>query len=127
MLRSAAAMALEGVYSVLPTPFDSGDEADHESLRRVVDLSLAAGVNGVTALGVTSEVARLSDRERDAVLDTILTHVAGRVPVVAGTTAEGTKLCLERSQQARSAGAAAVMVKPARMPQVNSCGGAQHL
>jgi 4-hydroxy-tetrahydrodipicolinate synthase len=119
-------MALEGVYSVLPTPFDSGDEVDYESLRRVVDLYLAAGVDGVTALGVTSEVARLSDRERDAVLDTILTHVAGRAPVVAGTTGEGTKLCLERSRQARSAGAAAVMVSPPRMPKVNSDGVAKH-
>jgi 4-hydroxy-tetrahydrodipicolinate synthase len=119
-------MALEGVYSVLPTPFDSGDEVDHESLRRVVDLYLAGGVDGVTALGVTSEVARLSDRERDAVLDTILTHVAGRVPVVAGTTAEGTKLCLERSRQARSAGAAAVMVSPPRMPKISSDGVAKH-
>jgi 4-hydroxy-tetrahydrodipicolinate synthase len=119
-------MALEGVYSVLPTPFDSGDEVDHESLRRVVDLYLAAGVDGVTALGVTSEVARLSDRERDAVLDTILSHVAGRVPVVAGTTAEGTTLCLERSRQARSAGAAAVMVSPPRMPKINSDAVAKH-
>jgi len=118
--------ALEGVYSVLPTPFTAGDEVDHDSLRRVVDLYLSAGINGVTALGVTSEVGRLSDRERDAVLDTILTRVAGRVPVVAGTTAEGTKLCLDRSRAARSAGAAAVMVSPPRMPKIHSDGVAKH-
>ena len=36
--------ALEGVFSVLPTPFTPGDAVDHNSLRRVIDLNLAAGV-----------------------------------------------------------------------------------
>jgi 4-hydroxy-tetrahydrodipicolinate synthase len=112
--------AFEGVYSVLPTPFTPGDAVDHASLGRVIDLALSAGVDGVTALGVTSEAARLSDRERDEVLAAVLSRVAGRVPVVAGTTAEGTTLCLERSRAARAAGASAVMVSPPRMPKVNS-------
>ncbi|HEY7114576.1 MAG TPA: dihydrodipicolinate synthase family protein [Thermoanaerobaculia bacterium] len=112
--------AFEGVYSVLPTPFTPGDAVDHASLERVIDLALSAGVDGVTALGVTSEAARLSDRERDEVLAAVLSRVAGRVPVVAGTTAEGTTLCLERSRAARAAGASAVMVSPPRMPKVNS-------
>jgi 4-hydroxy-tetrahydrodipicolinate synthase len=46
-------LQLEGVYSVLPTPFQANGELDEASLRRVVDLFIAAGVNGVTALGVT--------------------------------------------------------------------------
>lgn len=118
--------ALQGVYSVLPTPFTPDDEVDHASLRRVIDLYLGAGVDGVTALGVTSEAARLSSNERDAVLDTVLTHVAGRVPVVAGSTADGTTLCLERARAARLAGAAAVMVSPPRMPKISSEGVARH-
>lgn len=112
--------ALEGVFSVLPTPFTPGDEIDHDSLRRVIDLYLGAGVDGVTALGVTGEAARLSERERGEVLATVLSYVAGRVPVVAGATAEGTTLCLERCRAARAAGACAVMVGPPRMPKLNS-------
>ena len=48
-------MKLEGVYSVLPTPFTAAGDLDLESLKRVVDLFIGAGVNGLTALGVTSE------------------------------------------------------------------------
>jgi 4-hydroxy-tetrahydrodipicolinate synthase len=118
--------AFRGVFSVLPTPFTPGDEVDHGSLRRVIDLYLAAGVDGVTALGVTSEAARLSESERAEILTTVLSHVAGRVPVVVGATAEGTKLCLERSREARAAGAAAVMVSPPRMPKLNSEAVARH-
>src|SRR5215218_2302249 len=55
---------LEGVYSVLPTPFQTNGDLDEPSLRRVVDLFIAAGVNGVTALGVTGEVARVEEAER---------------------------------------------------------------
>jgi 4-hydroxy-tetrahydrodipicolinate synthase len=127
VLRCAAAMtAFGGVFSVLPTPFTPGDNVDHDSLRRVIDLYLAAGVDGVTALGVTSETARLSERERGEVLRTVVEHVNARVPVIVGATAEGTTLCLERCRAARAAGASAVMVSPPRMPKINSDAVARH-
>jgi len=109
-----------GVFSVLPTPFGPTGEVDHESLQRVVDLFVGAGINGVTALGVTSEVARLSERERGRVLETVIQHVNGRVPVVAGATADGLHACLQYTRHARDAGAAEVMISPPRMPKINS-------
>jgi 4-hydroxy-tetrahydrodipicolinate synthase len=108
------------VFSVLPTPFDAGGDFDPDSLRRVIDLFLADGVSGFTALGVTSEVGRLTEDERERVLDVIVTHVNGRVPVVAGTTAEGLRTCIEYTRHAKAAGAASVMISPPRMPKLNS-------
>ena len=119
-------MQFGGVFSVLPTPFDPSGDVDQDSLRRVIDLFLADGVNGFTALGVTSEVARLTEAERDFVLDTVLAHVNGRVPVVAGTTADGLQTCIAYSRRARQAGAAAVMISPPRMPKINSDAVARH-
>ena len=119
-------MQFGGVFSVLPTPFAPSGDVDRDSLRRVIDLFLADGVNGFTALGVTSEVARLTEAERDLVLDTVLAHVNGRVPVVAGTTADGLRTCIEYSRRARQAGAAAVMISPPRMPKINSDAVARH-
>jgi len=113
-------LKLEGVYSVLPTAFTAGGDLDDESLRRVIDLFIKAGVNGVTALGVTGEVARLEDAERKRVLDVVTSHVAGRIGVVAGTTAEGTRTCIAYSRHAKESGATAVMVSPPRMPKLNS-------
>ena len=109
-----------GVFSVLPTPFDSTGAIDGERLNRVIDLFLAGGVNGFTALGVTGEVSRLTEPERDAVLDIVITHVASRVPVVAGTTAEGLRTCVESTHRAKQAGASAAMISPPRMPKLNS-------
>ena len=113
-------MKLEGVYSVLPTAFTASGELDDDSLRRVIDLFIGAGVNGVTALGVTGEVARLEDDERRRVLEVVTRHVNGRIGVVAGTTAEGTRTCINYSKHAKAVGATAVMVSPPRMPKLNS-------
>jgi 4-hydroxy-tetrahydrodipicolinate synthase len=119
-------MSFGGVFSVLPTPFDPTGELDLGSLARVIDLFLADGVNGFTALGVTSEVARLTEPERDRVLDAVLASVNGRVPVVAGTTADGLRTCIEYTRRAKSAGAAAVMISPPRMIKINSDAVAKH-
>ena len=108
------------MYSVLPTPFADNGDVDEASLRRVVELFITAGVNGVTALGVTGEVARLDDVERARVLEIVVDQVAGRIGVVAGTSAEGTRRCIQYSRHAKAAGATAVMVSPPRMPKLNS-------
>jgi len=110
----------EGVYSVLPTPFQANGDLDEASLRRVVDLFITAGVYGVTALGVTGEVARLDDEERRRVLEVVVDQVKGRIGVVAGTTSEGTRTCIAHSKHALATGATGVMVSPPRMPKLNS-------
>lgn len=110
----------KGVISVLPTPFHQDGSLDLDSLRRIIDLFLAGGVNGFTVLGVTGEVARLTEPERAQVLEAVIGHVDGRVPVVVGATAEGLHACIEYSRRAKAAGAAAVMVSPPRMPKLNS-------
>jgi len=113
-------MTFEGVYSVLPTPFTDRGDLDEASLRRVVDLFIEKGVNGLTALGVTGEVGRLEEPERARVLEVVVGQTAGRVPIVAGTSADGTRTCVAYSRQAKALGAAAVMVSPPRMPKLNS-------
>src|SRR4030095_8747089 len=102
-------MPFEGVYSIIPTAFTDAGDFDPDSQRRVVDLFIEKGANGLTALGVTGEVARVEERERADVLSVVVQHTAGRVPVIAGTSAEGTRTCIAYTRQARDLGASAVM------------------
>ncbi len=111
---------LKGVFSVLPTPFLADQSVDIAGLKSVVDLYLRAGVNGLTASGVTSETSRLSEKERLQVLETVMQHVNGRVPVVIGASSEGLKTCIEWTKTARALGAVAVMISPPRLPKLNS-------
>ncbi|HEX4566198.1 MAG TPA: dihydrodipicolinate synthase family protein [Vicinamibacterales bacterium] len=119
-------MGFEGVYSIIPTAFSDSGDFDPASQRKVVDLFVRSGINGLTALGVTGEVARLEEHERATVLQSVVDHVAGRVPVVAGTSADGTRTCISYSRQAKQLGAAAVMVSPPRMPKLNSAAVVNH-
>lgn len=111
---------LEGVYTVLPTPFDEHGNFDSESLRRVIDLFIEDGVSGFTALGVTSEIARITDAERRVILDAAMEHTNGRVPVIVGATGDGLETCLVYCDEAARAGGAGVMVSPPRMAKLNS-------
>jgi 4-hydroxy-tetrahydrodipicolinate synthase len=113
-------MAFQGVYSIIPTAFTDSGDFDAASQRRVVDLFIDKGANGLTALGVTGEVARLEEHERATVLEVVVKQAADRVPIIAGTSAEGTRTCITYTRQAKDLGAAAVMVSPPRMPKLNS-------
>src|SRR5438105_14060048 len=113
-------MRFEGVYSVLPTPFTRAGDLDIDSLKRVVDLVVHAKVNGMTALGVTGEASRLTEKERSRVIETVVAQANGRARVIVGAPADGVRTCVEFTREAKSFGASAVMISPPRMPKLNT-------
>jgi 4-hydroxy-tetrahydrodipicolinate synthase len=110
----------EGVYSVLPTPFTGAGDVDLPSITRVVNLVVKAGVNGMTALGVTGEVSRLTERERGQIVEAVVKAADGRAKVIVGASADGVRTCIEYTREAKALGAAAVMVSPPRMLKLNT-------
>lgn len=113
-------MHLTGVISMLPTPFRAGSEIDHVCLARVGDLALAAGAQGVTLLGSAGEASRLTERERLAVVETVVGHLAGRASIIVDTSADGVRVCVELSRQVKAIGATAVMISPPRAQRLGS-------
>src|SRR5579859_4990480 len=104
--------ALKGVFPVAPTTFDERGGLDLESQRRSIDFLIDAGSTGICILANYSEQFALADDEREGLMQAILKHVAGRVPVIVTTTHFSSKICIERSKRAEAAGAAMVMVMP---------------
>src|SRR5882672_7823399 len=102
----------KGVFPVVPTVFDGDGRLDLDGQKRAVDFMIDAGSQGLCILANFSEQFVLTDAERDIVLDTVLNHVAGRVPVIVTTTHFASHICAERSRRAQQAGAAMVMVMP---------------
>ena len=102
----------QGVYPVVPTIFDERGALDLEGQKRCVDFMIDAESDGLCILANFSEQFVLSDAERETLMDVILGHVAGRVPVIVTTTHFSSRLCAERSARAEAAGAAMVMVMP---------------
>jgi dihydrodipicolinate synthase/N-acetylneuraminate lyase len=103
--------AMQGVFPILVTPFDEMSRVDEESLRRLIDFNINAGVHGLgVALG--SEIFKLSESERDLVTRIVVDQVRQRVPVVINTGAPGTDLAVFYSQRAEDLGTDALMIIP---------------
>ena len=102
----------KGVFPVVPTTFTDDGELDLQSQKRCIDFMIDAGSNGLAILANFSEQFVLADSEREILTETILDHVAGRVPVIVTTTHASTRVCAQRSRRAQEAGAAMVMVMP---------------
>jgi dihydrodipicolinate synthase/N-acetylneuraminate lyase len=102
---------MRGVFPILLTPFDVQSRIDEESLRRLVEFNIGAGVHGLgVALG--SEVFKLSEAERVQVTRVVVDQARRRVPIVINTGAPGTDLAVLYSRTAEENGADAVMVLP---------------
>lgn len=101
-----------GVYPVAPTVFDDSGRLDLAGQKRAIDFMIDAGSNGICILANFSEQFVLTDDERSAVQNTVLEHVAGRVPIIVTTTHFSSDVCAARSRAAQDAGAAMVMIMP---------------
>ena len=111
-MTTRATPRFRGVFPVVPTTFTESGALDLASQKRCVDFMIAAGSNGLCILANFSEQFVLSDAERELLTQTMLEHVAGRVPVIVTTTHFSSLVCAERSRQAQDLGASMVMVMP---------------
>lgn len=98
-----------GLGVALATPFLSDGAIDSSGLVRLVQHVCGGGADFVVALGSTGEAAMLDERERDAVVTTVLAHT-GRTPVFVGTGASSTRQAVAWTTQAQRLGAAGALV-----------------
>src|SRR6185503_2939276 len=112
MANSSVQRPYKGVFPVVPTVFDGEGRLDLDGQRRAVDFMIDAGSEGLCILANFSEQFLLTDEDRQRVMDAVLAHVVGRVPVIVTTTHFATNVCAERSRRAQDAGACMVMVMP---------------
>jgi 4-hydroxy-tetrahydrodipicolinate synthase len=103
-------LQLSGSITALATPFTADGALDLDAWRRLLDLQLAGGTQGVVVAGSTGEAAALYDVEYDALLRTAVEHIAGRIPVLAGTGQSNTAKTIEQTRRAAALGADAALV-----------------
>jgi 4-hydroxy-tetrahydrodipicolinate synthase len=103
---------IEGVIAAIVTPFNKAADLDTEGLRRLTRFLLDNGVHGIMTTGGNGEFPHLLREEKRLVTETVVEEVKGTVPVIAGTAACGTRETQQLSNDAKEAGADAVIVTP---------------
>jgi 4-hydroxy-tetrahydrodipicolinate synthase len=89
---------LHGIVPPLPTPLKDDESIDLDSLVRLVDFQIEAGVHGLWILGTTARFDMIPDSHQRTVAESAVEAAAGRVPMVLNVSDQGTRRTLERAR-----------------------------
>lgn len=99
-------MKLLGTITAMITPFDTKGEVDYGKLKAIVEEQVAAGVEGICAVGTTGESPTLSHEEHHKVIEKTIEFANGKVAIVAGTGANSTSEAISLTKAVIEAGGA---------------------
>lgn len=101
---------LKGAMTAIVTPFRADGSLDLPALKRLVEVQIEHGIDGLVACGTTGETPTLTADEQEKVVKTVVEVTRGRVPVIAGTGTNSTRSTLENTRRAATWGADAALV-----------------
>jgi 4-hydroxy-tetrahydrodipicolinate synthase len=96
---------ITGSIPAIVTPMHADGSLDLPGFRRLLDWHVAEGSDAIVVVGTTGESPTVDVGEHCQIIETAVSHVAGRVPVIAGTGANSTREAIELGQFAKRAGA----------------------
>ena len=99
----------EGCFTAIITPFTNG-KVDQETLKKLIDRQIEAGVSGIVPCGTTGESPTLSHEEHKRVVELTIQHVKGRIKVIAGAGSNSTAEAIDLAKFAKKAGADGALV-----------------
>lgn len=102
-----------GSLVAIVTPMFEDGRLDLDALKKLIDVHVDAGTDGIVIVGTTGESPTVTVDEHCLLIKTTIEHVAKRVPVIAGTGANSTAEAIELTAKAKSLGAdACLLVAP---------------
>lgn len=104
---------IKGSIVALVTPMFEDGSVDRDSLRKLIDWHIAEGTDAIVIVGTTGESATVSPEEHGELIKLAVDHVAGRIPVIAGTGGNSTAEAIALTRHAKVVGAdASLQVVP---------------
>ena len=97
-----------GMATAIVTPL-TRDGIDYDAFGKLLDWQIAEGIDGVVVCGTTGESSTLTDEEHRDAITFAVKHVAGRIPVIAGTGSNDTDYALDLTRHACEAGVDGVL------------------
>lgn len=103
-------MKFEGIYTPIVTPYGDDGAIDRNRFAEVAEHLIASGVHGIILAGTTGEYYAQTAEERAALMPLARDVIKGRVPLIVGTGALRTEESIWFAEQAKEAGADAILV-----------------
>jgi 4-hydroxy-tetrahydrodipicolinate synthase len=102
-----------GSLVAIVTPMHENCDLDLVALKKLIDFHVDAGTDGIVIVGTTGESPTVDVEEHCLLIKTTVEHVAGRIPVIAGTGANSTSEAIALTRKAKALGAdACLLVAP---------------
>jgi dihydrodipicolinate synthase/N-acetylneuraminate lyase len=105
-------LELRGCYPILATPFLPDGEIDENSVVRLVGHLKTCGLPGFTMFGLASEFYKLSDADRETLIEAAFEARAPDQIAIVSVTAHSNEVARQQARRAEEAGAEALMLLP---------------
>lgn len=99
-----------GAGVALVTPFKEDLSVDYDQLEKFIDFQIDNGTDSIVICGTSGEASTMSHDEQIQVVSACVSHVNGRVPVIAGAGANCTDEALNLAKRSEKAGADGLLV-----------------
>ncbi len=96
---------ITGSIVAIVTPMQEDGSLDLNSFRKLLDWHVQEGTDAVVVVGTTGESPTVNVEEHCELIKVAVEHVAGRIPVIAGTGGNSTAEAIELTEFAKKAGA----------------------
>jgi dihydrodipicolinate synthase/N-acetylneuraminate lyase len=103
---------LRGCYPILATPFLPDGEVDENGVVRLVRHLKTCGLPGFTMFGLASEFYKLSDADRETLIEAAFDAKAPDQTAIVSVTAHSLEVAVKQARRAGEAGAGALMLLP---------------
>ena len=99
-----------GAGVALVTPFKEDLSVDYDQLEKFIDFQIDNGTDSIVICGTSGEASTMSHDEQIEVVSACVSHVNGRIPVIAGAGANCTDEALNLAKRSEKAGADGLLV-----------------
>lgn len=99
-----------GAGVALVTPFKEDESINFEALEKLIEMQIEGHTDAIIVCGTTGEPATMTEEEKIACIDFVVKKVNHRVPVIAGTGANCTRVAVEMSKKAEALGVDGLLV-----------------
>jgi 4-hydroxy-tetrahydrodipicolinate synthase len=99
-----------GAGVALVTPFKEDLSVNYDQLEKFIDFQIDNGTDSIVICGTSGEASTMSHDEQIEVVSACVSHVNGRVPVIAGAGANCTDEALNLAKRSEKAGADGLLV-----------------